>query len=320
MKIMAKPKLKNLWLPCCLALAACGRPDIQIDATATKQQAGGAPVGLLEVHHANSGTFPGISLGETIADSRYCSAVLLADGRILTSTGCLRDNDTAYDIGQFEFHLNWTGNGPTEHWKLAGMDVGPSLSYLHPVQAGPDRPLATAISPQTSDLPLDAKTTSVPAQLVSITNPDKHGRAKAEVSAVTVEYSPSGFTATFTDTSVSLSTSTNTATTPSPIGTPSSTAISTATGTSVDTEVSVFRVNNLKAETEGSPVLVNGKVVGISQNPAMRSGMDNVSWIDKRAGQAPPPPAPSVPQQPAPSVPQQPAPSVPQQPAPLPPQ
>jgi hypothetical protein len=268
--------MKYSWLPLCLFVIACGRPEIQIDSSATLQSADGAPVGLLEVHRANSGNAFGVSLGETLSESRYCTGVLLQDGRILTSVGCLSDEHGPYDIRQLEFHLNWNGNGTTDHWRLERLESDASLAYLHPVQAGPDSQLARSRSPLLGDLPLDEKTTSVPALLVSVTSPDKNGKSKAVVSGVTVEYAPSGFSVTFTDTHVAIGTATQTAS-----GTATST--STSTSTDVSTEVAVFRVQKLKSETPGSPLLVKGKVVGISQNPGTRSGLDNVSWMDGRA-------------------------------------
>ena len=177
-----------------LALAGCARPNIQIDASAIEKEAGALPVGLLEVHRANSGTF-GLSIGEDIKESLFCTASLLDDGRLLTSSACLGDSQRRFERSDLEFHLNRPGSTETEHFSVSGVETDPSrpeLAYLR-VEGMPELRRTKAFAIDDSQLRLDQNDPNLKARTVAISTPNEDGLAIGRIVNSTVEYSADGF-------------------------------------------------------------------------------------------------------------------------------
>lgn len=178
------------------ALPGCGRPEIKIDATAVATRAGNLPVGLFEVHRARSGDSPGISIGEALDESLYCTGTLLSDGRVLTSADCLADASRRFDVSDMEFHLNESGSNVTRHFGVVSADADkarPGLAYLR-VNFTPDaEEKASALSLQRGGLRISDANRDLEAQTISIGEPQANGIALGAANETTVLYNPNGF-------------------------------------------------------------------------------------------------------------------------------
>jgi hypothetical protein len=310
-----------------LAFVACGRPEIKIDSSNVESsQIGSQPVGLLEVHRANSGISPGgISIGEAWDESVFCSATLLVDGRLATSTDCVQRAGTDFETGDMEFHLNRPGSLNTEHIRVSRMEKAGGLTYvsLDTELNQVHRSRAPLLSAER--LPLTEKESKKQASVVVLPSPDKDGFVTATLVSTEVEFSPTGFTYTATETSTSTSTSTTTRTV-----TNSSTrtytdadgtvvvdsngnnnpnqgfnggfqqpqpnnpirgrnGFRTDTRTSTSVHISTYKLNNAPAQLGGSPIFLEGKLIGVMKQKGSANGLENVHWADSGSQRAPTP-------------------------------
>lgn len=227
--------MKHLLWGALILLAGCGRPDIQIDSGKISQAEGNVPVGLLEVHRARSGNSYGLSLGESINESLFCTGTLLSDGRVLTSADCLRNASTSFDPDDMEFHLNEKGNPPTGHWHVERVETDPSrsgLAYLFLAGARPIVSSARKLTLGEGTLALSEANPDLEALTLSVAHPDDDGVAVGTLADTSVQYSSGGFefpttpppepprSGPGTGTATGTSTSTDTRTTPARPGFP----------------------------------------------------------------------------------------------------
>ncbi len=304
-------KLKNLKssvlaLFLCAAVAGCARPKIEIDASeleATPLKA--APVGLLEVHHANTGASFGIPLPESIGESAFCTATLLDDGRVLTGTDCLRNEDFQYETKNMEFHVKRPGVPGTESFGVKAIlevDHARKVAFLQvdvgtPIFAEAGSASILKEVPRGEELMKNLATLTV-----VVPGPDTNGRTRIKVSSTTIVTKqplvpvPGDDTSTSTNTSTSTATSTGTSTAVNTgTGTGTTTSTSTNTNTTVEngtTEPSAedaeatfskparVRLLGLKDGNWGAPVFYNGKIVGITKNG--EADETNAQWILKK--------------------------------------
>lgn len=306
-----------------LLLAGCARPAIQIDASAVEQANGASPVGLLEVHRGNSGEGFGLSIGETIGESLFCTASVLADGRVATSSDCLRNKKREFAVEDMEFHLNRQGSTETNSWKIEKAEELDGVAYLTPVgplETAGEEAVRRQVSLASSDLPLDEKITKLAARALSVGLPNEDGVAVVSVVETEVEFSAAGFTyreAPPEEKKEKSRSSTRRRTRDQrdrdralPWNRDREEDRRRDGETRAEREdredreerrrrrdeedrdqrdrdgilrVTSFRANGLRgAETAGTPIMVDGKVIGMIRRGGTRSGLDNVRWFDKR--------------------------------------
>lgn len=308
-----------------MLLIGCARPAIQIDASAVEQGNAASPVGLLEVHRGNSGEGFGLAIGESVGESLFCTASVLADGRVATSSDCLRNKKRDFAVEDMEFHLNRQGSTETNSWKIEKAEELDGIAYLTvvgPLAIAGDNALLRQVSLASGDLPLDEKSTKLAARALSVGTPNDDGVAVVSVVETEVEFSAAGFT--YREALPEEKTEKNR----------NSTRRRTRDQRDRDRErtwpwnrdreedrkrdgetraeredredreerrrrreeddrdqrerdgilrVTSFRANGLRGgETAGTPIVVDGKVIGMIRRGGTRSGLDNVRWFDKR--------------------------------------
>ncbi len=169
----------------------CGRPSIEIDTKELQASSLGLlPVGLVEVHRANSGNGFGMSIGESMGESAFCTGTLLSDGTVMTSSDCLENQWGKFEAKDMEFHINPLGT-KTESFKveeISQVDTARHVVYLL-LKSPTEKTVNNALQIQ-SILPSQADLESnVPALAVSVPGPDKNGVSRIVVSSAKIRTS-----------------------------------------------------------------------------------------------------------------------------------
>lgn len=188
-----KAPLSLLALAAAAFLQGCAQPNLEIDTTEMENGLGQHSVGLVEVQGVFSGSM-GFAPFKTMRENDYCTGTLLKSGQVLVSTDCLRSGKTEYDPKDMRFYLKDFSTGKTKKYEvaaIASVDSARHAAYLnlknHPDGAVARPPAQRSTWTDESTDPNQPVVTVISAQVVSISEPNEKGKAKARLLNVTLE-------------------------------------------------------------------------------------------------------------------------------------
>ncbi len=273
----------NLLFASILILASsCARPNISIDATELIGTPWAAqPIGLLEVHRANSGDTIGLSVGESLSESAYCTATVLADNTVLTSSDCIGNQDGSFEVKNMEFHLRRQNENVTDAFQVREiLRVNPAqkTAIFNTMEALPEQVVAPSLQP-TPLTPAELANTLV-TETLSVPGPNRDGVAEVKLSSTVItiplqrRLPPQQPAPTEDPDGIS-----------GPVETLRQEDGPTAWTQEDDTLESYLGqprgviVSGLRDGTWGAPVFLNGRIVGIVKNQQGDHEGSNAQWI-----------------------------------------
>jgi hypothetical protein len=281
-----------------LAASGCGRPDLKIDNAELENSAlkSTARVGLLEAHRANTGTGYGMSIGETIGESAFCTGTVLEDGNVLTSSDCMQGKFGNFDIKDMEFHIRYSGSAVTQTYKVLSLIAADSKRNTAILKIREDSSeVALESSNSLSEVPTDEELgANLSALAVSVTAPDKNGIAKIKVSSTTI------LTA---EAAIQAPTIPSTPPPNAPPAPPIAPVVAEDSlppsdgngalpkdpaGAATKPQFAGFTapmplaVKGLQDGIWGAPIYYKGKIVGVVRKPSSETDSHNAQWILKK--------------------------------------